>query len=287
MRTLTINRTKSSINNFYKLQVYIQDDQGDTTLQGAQYRFLGEVKNGESRIFQIDENARNLFVFFTNSSKNYCNDTYPLPAGTEDVILSGKCVYNPATGNAFRFDGEATEAMTANRKRSNKAGIFVLIGAIVVGLVIGFWRAGLFEGKPDPKTFTIDEMSITLTEDFDASTDIVDYKGYFESFDTIVIVMEEKFNTLGNFSDCTIDEYAELVILATELPASTQIHHDNGLTWFEYDATDDKTYNYFTAVYQTDDAFWTVQFVTVAEYADDHREDIIDWAQSVTFDKAA
>ncbi len=37
-------------------------------------------------------------------SKNYCNDFYALPEGTEDISLTGRNCFNPGTGNAFRFD---------------------------------------------------------------------------------------------------------------------------------------------------------------------------------------
>ncbi len=282
MRTLTISRTKTSVNCFYKLRVCVEDPTGDIAVNGKFYRFIGDIKNGESRIFQIDEEARELFVYFTNNTRHYCNDTYQLPAGSEDVVLSGKPVYNPANANAFRFDGEATAEVIQNRKRANKAGIVVAIIAVLVGILIGVMRG--LASRPKPETFTAGNLSITLTDHFEASDDILEYTAYYESADVLVILLEEKKSTLGAFSDCSLDEYARLVMAATELPSDTEIHHDNGLTWLEYnDDSSGKEYNYFTVFYQTSDAFWSVQFVSVAKHADSHRAEIIEYAQSVKF----
>lgn len=44
------------------------------------------------------------------------------------------------------------------------------------------------------------------------------------------------------------------------------------------------TYKYFSFVYKSNDAFWLVQFATLAENADDYSSQIFEWAKTVTFE---
>ncbi|MBQ4509514.1 MAG: hypothetical protein II984_02215 [Clostridia bacterium] len=146
MRNLTIKRNKAGAGCAGKLKVYIEDhNAGEIEINGVPCRKIGTLKNGEEKTFSIDENEQKVFVIFDTMSKNYCNDYYKVPAGSEDVSLSGKCKFNPAAGNAFRFDGVTDEEVLQNRKSGNSKGVVVLIVAIIVGFVIGFLmtRGGL------------------------------------------------------------------------------------------------------------------------------------------------
>ena len=82
-----------------------------------QFKFVYLDKNGEEKIFQIDEQEAKIYVIADKLSKNYCNEFYQLSAGQEDVFLSGKNKFNLANSNAFRFDNNESEENIANRKR--------------------------------------------------------------------------------------------------------------------------------------------------------------------------
>ena len=71
-------------------------------------------------------------------SKEYCNDFYVLPEGQEDISLTGQNRFNPANGNAFRFDNNNNAEALEGRKRGTKKGVVALVVAIAVGFVIGF-----------------------------------------------------------------------------------------------------------------------------------------------------
>ena len=118
MRNLTIQRTKSFVACLVKMKVYMEDHKVyDTIINDTPCRKLGELKNGEVKTFPVGEEAAKVFVIADQMSKNYCNDYYNLPAGQEDVFLSGRNRYNLANGNAFRFDGTTDEDVLANRKK--------------------------------------------------------------------------------------------------------------------------------------------------------------------------
>ncbi len=139
MRNLTIKRTKSFVACLAKMRIYIEDPtSSEILINNTPCRKIGDLKNGEEKTFQIDEGEAKVFVIADKLSKNYCNDYYQLPAGQEDISLSGKNKFNPANGNAFRFDNNETEEIIANRKRGTRKGIIILIIAVIVGAVVGY-----------------------------------------------------------------------------------------------------------------------------------------------------
>ena len=138
MRKLTISRKKSFVGCAGKLKVYITDPlHTELDICGEGCRKIGEIKNGETKSFEIDEREGRVFTIFDKASRNWCNDSRPIPAGDEDIEFSGKCHYNPARGNAFLFDGEADEIAKKNKKVGGRKGCLTSILAIIVGLVIG------------------------------------------------------------------------------------------------------------------------------------------------------
>ena len=139
MRNLTIKRTKSFVACLAKMKIYIEDHSAsEIVINDVPCRKLGDLKNGEEKTFEISEQSAKVFVIADKLSKNYCNEFYELPEGQEDITLSGKNHFNPANGNAFRFDNNNNEAVLANRKRSTRKGIVVLVVSIVVGFAIGY-----------------------------------------------------------------------------------------------------------------------------------------------------
>lgn len=138
MRNLTITRKKSVVASLMKMRIYITDPTAtDLEINGESCRKLGELKNGQTATFRVDDRAAKVYAIADTLSRGFCNDYYPLNAGTEDVVLTGKNAFNPGTGNAFRFDGVTDENVLANRKAGRNKGILVLIGAVIVGFLIG------------------------------------------------------------------------------------------------------------------------------------------------------
>jgi hypothetical protein len=105
MRNLTIKRTKSFVACLVKMKIYLEDPMAsELVINNVPCRKLGELKNGEEKTFVIGENSAKVFVIADTLSRNYCNEYYQLPDGQDDIFLSGKNDFNPASGNAFRFD---------------------------------------------------------------------------------------------------------------------------------------------------------------------------------------
>lgn len=287
MRNLTIKRTKSFVACLAKMKVYIEDpNAGVLKIGGVACRKLGDLKNGEEMTFQIGDEAAKVFVIADQLSKNYCNEYYQLSEGTEDISLSGKNKFNPASGNAFCFDNNDNQEVVANRKRNTKKGLVVLICAVVVGAIIGFLLSSglLFQEDAKPQSFSASGMTITLTDEFRKSN-IGDFTAAYGSKDVAVYMVKENFSLMEGFEDYTLDQYLDLVLQVNNL-TDDNVKQIQGLTCFVYEFKNpntNKTYRYYSYVYKADDAFWQIQFAVLSEKGEQYEPQITEWAKSVSF----
>ena len=216
MRNLIIKRNKSFVGCLGKLKVHLEDPMSnDLTINGVSCRKLGTLKNGEEAVFKIDSNSAKVFVIADKLSKGFCNEFFTIPAGENDFFLTGQCRYNPATGNAFRFDNVVDEEVLKNRKKGSKIGILVLIVAAIVGGAIGFFNSDWFFGdsSPHPEIYTVEEMQITLTDEF-MNIPVGDFDACFGTEDVAILVLREDFELMEGLSDYTLEEYGQLILQA-------------------------------------------------------------------------
>lgn len=282
MRTLTVTRNKTFVGCAVKMKLYIEDyTSPEITILDTPCRLLGTLKNNETQSFEITEDAVKIFAIADNVSKGYCNEFYPIPAGIDPVTLSGQCRYNPANGNAFRFDGVTDEAVLANRRKGTKKGVFILIAAFVVGIFIGLASTGiLFPEKP--QTFTHESFSITLTNRFDSEPDR-DFVAVYEADEALVMISNETFASAPELTSMSVTTYNQYVQQGVQAPSKTPVRTEEGLCYFDYTADidgDDFTYRVFA--FKGSDAFWLVQIVTFTSDFADSEADIMEWAKSFT-----
>ena len=270
------------------MKIYVEDwATGDTTINNIPCRKIGDLKNGETKTFSICEEEVKVFVIADKISKGFCNEFYRIASGDEDVFLSGQNRYNPANGNAFRFDGVTDAEVLQNRKTSSKKGVLILCIAFVIGIIGGFIvGTDMFSKESnEPKTFSSNGMSITLTDAFN-ETSLEGYTVCYESQYVGVIALKESFDIIEGLSDYTIEEYGNLVIENNQFESAKKLQNKNGLTYFEYDFYNPEykiTYTYFSVLYKSSDAFWMIQFTTPKENIDNYRDSFVEWAKSVKF----
>ena len=286
MRNLTIKRTKSLSACLAKMRVYIEDPiSGDLLINNTRCRRLGELKNGEERTFEITNDAAKVFVIADKLSRSFCNEYYQLDEGEEDVALTGRNVFNPASGNAFRFDNNNNPDAIANRTKGTRTGAIVLIVAAIIGFVIGLavGLASIF--RSEPMTFSKEGMSITVTDDFTVDDSIDRYTLTLASADVAIFALREEFELFGAPGTYTLEEYGELVIDANGL--DTTLRESDGLLGFEHEFRNtelDETFKYFSYVYESDDSFWIIQFAVSADDFAEYEKIIPEWAKSVSFE---
>ena len=283
MRTLTITRKKTFVGCLAKFKFYVEDaNNPETTILNTPCRKLGAVKNGETQSFEIPEEAVRIFVIADKVSKGFCNEYYPIPAGTEDVALTGQCKFNPANGNAFRFDGVTDEAVLANRRKSSNKGLIVLVVAIVVGLVIGstIGLASTLGSLFGSETFTGEGYSITLPRRFFEMDDDT-FNAVYQSSSAVVMLYEETFTDYPTLQNTTPRYYARLMKDNVSYPSTDITETEDGLVYFDYTAdvgNYDFTYRVF--VFKGSESFWTVQISTPTKDMADMESKIMEWARS-------
>ncbi len=284
MRNLSILREKSFVGCLGTLKVYIEDHAcHELEIQGIPCRKLGTLANGERKTFQIDDSQTKVFVIADKLSKNWHNEFYEIPAGTEDISISGKNHYNPGAGNPFYFNGNDTEVSLQNRKQGKKRGIVVMAVSVIIGLLIGI-PAGLGIVKKDmagaPKVFDKAGMTITLTERF-KEFDTDNYTVSYTTDKCAVFALEEAFTLFEDPENLTLRDYGQMILDNSGMNETSKLVEENGLLYFEYQVD---TYYYMACLYKADDAFWLVQFTCDVDNADAYKPSFTKWAKTVAFD---
>lgn len=284
MRQITITRTKSFVASLVAVKIYVEDAfHNELMINGIPCRKLGEIKNGETQTFSIDNNAVKVFAIAGKVSRNYCYDYYPVPAGEEDVNLSGNNHFNPGAGNPFRFDGVTDETVLANRKKGNRVGIVIFAAALVVGFLLGLANIYLRDYlDSQPKNFSDDGISITLTAEFEA----MEYEGFtqcYEGKQAAVMALREEFSIAPVLKDYSVEDYGRLVLRGNSMDEKDLVVTED-LVYFTFvrPVENGKEYFYLAAVYRGSDAFWLIQFAAPESLREDYEPLFLQWAASVT-----
>lgn len=288
MRNLTIERRKAYAGCLAKISFYVEDPAGDLTISGVKCRLLGKLKNGQKQTFLIGDEATRIFAIFSKVERNLSNEMFCIPAGTEDVYLSGQNQLNPLIGNPFCFDNanrsDMPEAVQANRKKTRRNTTIFVVTCAVIGLIVGAF-AGRQAASVQPETWKSAGISITLTNQFSADN-AEGYTACFGSQDVAVYALKEPFSLMAGAEALTVEQYCEMVVDNNDFNMTQEPKTQDGLTWFEFSWTNPETnltYCYFAATYKTDDAFWLVQFATNQTKWEQYHSQFIQWAKSVSF----
>lgn len=144
MRNITIQREQCKVAALGTYRVYIEDpSSSELVICNVPCRRVADLKNGQSATFPAGEQEARVFVIAGNSSRNYCVDMARIPAGAQDVVLTGKAKYDLFSGNAFRFDNNETEEVTALRKAARKKGAVAFLVPVVLAFAVAFAAAFL------------------------------------------------------------------------------------------------------------------------------------------------
>lgn len=280
MRTVYLTRDKSFVGCLGKLNVYAEDQaSGGLTIAGTPCRHICKIKNGETVAFEVGNEAVKIFVIADKLSREMCNDYYQIPAGEGDIEIGGKCSYNPMAGNPFRFHGVTDEAVIANRKRSTRKAIIVMVVAVLIGFAIGFITNSdvLFE---KPKQFIAEGYEITLTTAFRESFE--DGIQYFGSREVSVAIYDYDYSEFAQIAALTEEEFLALLKDSGHFGISTQLKAENDLCFAEEQAESQQgdIRSYLTVFVKGDDAFYLLEFGCETDKLTEYRAQFIEWAKS-------
>ncbi len=165
---------------------------------------------------------------------------------------------------------------------------FFLVFIICAIVIVGFWCVKQLNRQGREKTFEIKDMRITLTNEFKEAVKLEkkDCDLILASKNVIAYFKEDSWALYTNdYSETTEEEYAEIILRENEIK-DAKIKTEKGTTYseYEYENTDtNKKYYHFCAFYIGDEAFWTVQFTTEANKAQEMKPQFIKWAKTVEF----
>ncbi len=283
MRNITIKREKKFVACLNKMQVFMEvkeQAEAELLIAGIPCKKIGVLKNGGEITFEAPEEETKLIVIGDKLSKEFCNEIYLLEAGNEDVTLTGRNKYDPVSGNPFRIDGNSSEVSTAQRKKS-KAIAWAIIGvAALVGFIIGL-TSGLSDNK---KSFTYEELRITLTDEFKGYTNEDDSCDVFCESDDLTVAIERTAIDSSN-SELTAKEFAEANYKDIN-GVSFEVFEENKYAYFGYDTLNDDDqpiYSGIACIYKSEDAFWLVDFFSDADSFQDQINTVFEYADSVKF----
>ena len=283
MRKLTVKRDKSFVGCLAKIHIYIEDPSGELTINDVACRKLGELKNGNEATFEIESGSTRIFAIADKMNKDCCFDCYYIGEGEDDISLSGRCKFNPAVGNAFRFDGSETVVTVADRKKGVKLGLIVLVASILVGAMLGFGVTSIILGNinSEEKNFHTGSMTITLNKGF-TQQNISGFSAVYASKKVAVFV--KYYPDVDSFADLTATDFATMLAEDIGLPENV-VETSGDLTCFCYTGTqsDSKLYRYYAYSYKDEDDFWLIQFSVKESAAKRYQDDIEKWADSVVF----
>ena len=283
MRRLTVKREKEYAAHSVKVRLFAEDAAGDTVIGGASCRLLGEVGNGVIKTFEISDRGGKLFAVADYADGSMCSDFCELPAGQDDVFLSGKGRTMSDGWHAFCFDDFCPP--DASRGNGSHAWHVFLSASIIVGLTAVIFLSYLASSMHfGAKSFEYREMSITLTQDFsedssDGST------AYYISDDVAVFVQRDPFSSTPEVRDYSAEEYAGFIFESAGT-GGYRVESDDGLTYFQYNFTDPEseyTFHYVAYIYKSDNAFWLVTFAVEDYRFEEFAGQISYWAESVEF----
>ncbi len=131
------------------------------------------------------------------------------------------------------------------------------------------------------KTFTFENMSITLTEDFEQAA-TMSFDALYNAGEIAVFVLKDPMDEELP-ADLSLKEYLEGVDDAFEMNGSDVVTED-GLTYLTYTNENEGVPAIFvTVAYKSGEAFWLLQFGCAASDYNRFKDDIFTYAKSVTF----
>ena len=140
-------------------------------------------------------------------------------------------------------------------------------------------------GEANPKNFSAQGMTVTLTDAFKENTQ-AGYTVCYESSDVAVFILKESFSIQPGVENLTLDEYAELVRQSNASRSPSAITKQDGFHSMEYtflNEQENQTYSYFCTMFKGTDAFWLVQFACKEGDYDSYKDTFLGWAKTVTF----
>ena len=172
-----------------------------------------------------------------------------------------------------------------NRKKCTLLYAIISIVAFSVGIVCGLMTSGIISV---PKTIRLDELSIKVTTEFREAGDMEAFGlMMYETEDVGLVITKDDSLSGVNFYAVSLPMYADAIgsDLLPSLGISVNFVFEDDLCVGRYTQRSQYGENVVTYcfLYKSDEAFWVLEFMVMAEQEEEYKDDIYNWAQSVKF----
>ena len=164
--------------------------------------------------------------------------------------------------------------MYSNAKKYTLGLFFILIAACT-----------LCGCKGNPKNFTVDTMTITLTDSFKESK-MDGFKAYIVSDDVTFSVKTENASDLEyqGYEIAGLKDYAKEICGLNNI-SSDKLEQRNNYYYFSNSQTvSGAKYTYLHCMFQQGSNYWICEFVCKARQFDSLEASMLKWADSITFE---
>lgn len=194
------------------------------------------------------------------------------------------------TGSEAQTDivNKTTDSKKPPKKKISK---LLCVGIIALFAVISFIVGIIAADVPisdlfsKTKNFSAAEMNIVLPKDFTPITGRDDLIACYGTNDVSVYIQKEPITEDSELKLYDLNNYRFNLLHKNGLTYA-DLKNTEGNAYFVYDYVNEAsnvTYTFYTFTYQSDNAFWIVQFATEKVNASKFEADIIQWADTVTF----
>ena len=165
----------------------------------------------------------------------------------------------------------------------------VLIAVVSLLLVLSMTSCAVLNiFLEQEKEFRFRDMILTLDGTFgEVKSDNEDGTTFVSLSGLGVIVIEESFEDMmtegvEDPASITHEQYIDAFEEANEYDAT--IAEIEGLTAFTYYTSNDgDSYKLLVCIYQSETAFWSVQFMSLTPECDQNEKQFVEWAKQITF----
>ncbi len=163
-------------------------------------------------------------------------------------------------------------------KKSNvqKYILFILVSVFIMGTLSGC--------ADNPKTFTQQELTITLTDAF-KSEKRSGFDVYLSSENVVFSAVQETSQELelAGYEISSLNDYCQEILSLNNTPKNKLISRNNYYYFTNSKTVDGAKYTYVHCMFTFADSYWICEFVCKSKHYDRLEDKILSWADSITF----
>lgn len=151
-------------------------------------------------------------------------------------------------------------------------------------LVLTFITAILGGCSGNPKNFTSQELTITLTDEFKpekrSGFDI-----YLSSENVVFSAVQETSQELelAGYEISSLNDYCSEILTLNKMSKDSLISRNNYYYFVNSATVDGAKYTYVHCLFSFGESYWVCEFVCKSKHYNRLKDDIMNWADSITF----